>query len=352
MDNKKKITIAAVVILLLIIVILLFCLMNKKCTVTFDSNGGTEVASQTIKKGQTAKEPEEPTYEGHSFLGWYTDENDTIKFDFNTKIKKNMTLIAKWEENIDDENVEISEVSIYASKSEIALNEAIVLTLKILPENAKKDGLEIIWTSSDESIAKVDEDGKVTGLKAGKATITVKVGEHTATFEITVSEEAKGDTETETTPTSTPTNEPTNTPTSNPTSTPTKNPTKNPTKTPTSAPTKAPTSNPTSAPTQRPTSAPTNAPTQAPTSAPTQAPTQAPTPEPTKVVTYSYKWERIEGSVAGQYRLYVVNSDNQKVSGTATVTTTKGKSSTVSIPASGVVYVKDAIASVSNVKGN
>ncbi len=42
----------------------------------------------------------------------------------------------------------------------------------VQPENASDKSLE--WTSSDESVAKVDENGMVTAIKAGEATITAK----------------------------------------------------------------------------------------------------------------------------------------------------------------------------------
>ena len=50
--------------------------------------------------------------------------------------------------------------------------------------------LEVTWTSSDEKIAKVDETGKVTGIKAGTAEITAKAKDGTkATCKVTVTDE-------------------------------------------------------------------------------------------------------------------------------------------------------------------
>ena len=40
-------------------------------TVTFDSNGGGEVKSQTIQQGQQVQRPADPVKEGYTFIGWY-----------------------------------------------------------------------------------------------------------------------------------------------------------------------------------------------------------------------------------------------------------------------------------------
>ena len=68
---------------------------NKKFTVTFDSNGGTAVAEQTVVKGAILTSPTAPTKEGYTFAGWYNGE---VKWDFNTPISQNMTLVAHWDE--------------------------------------------------------------------------------------------------------------------------------------------------------------------------------------------------------------------------------------------------------------
>lgn len=66
-------------------------------TVTFNSNGGSEVASQTIVQGKTATKPAtDPVYEGHRFIGWYTDEALTNAYVFTTPVTGALTLYAKW----------------------------------------------------------------------------------------------------------------------------------------------------------------------------------------------------------------------------------------------------------------
>ena len=61
-------------------------------SVYFDSNGGSKVASGTVKGGKVAK-PEDPTRKGYKFLGWYLEDK---AYDFSSEVKDNMTLKAKW----------------------------------------------------------------------------------------------------------------------------------------------------------------------------------------------------------------------------------------------------------------
>lgn len=62
--------------------------------VNFDSNGGSKISSKVVDYKTKAKVPTEPTREGYKFLGWYLDDK---KYDFNTIVTKDMTLVAKWE---------------------------------------------------------------------------------------------------------------------------------------------------------------------------------------------------------------------------------------------------------------
>lgn len=77
-------------------------------------------------------------------------------------------------------------ISIKASKSSISVKESLSLSVTYSPSNATKE--KITWSSSDSKIATVDSNGKVTGVKAGKVTITAKSASGLkATVEITVS---------------------------------------------------------------------------------------------------------------------------------------------------------------------
>ena len=64
-------------------------------TVTFQSEGGSEVASQ-IRANTPADRPADPTKEGYTFIGWYNGESE---WDFETPVTANLTLTAKWQVN-------------------------------------------------------------------------------------------------------------------------------------------------------------------------------------------------------------------------------------------------------------
>ncbi|MCR5373614.1 MAG: InlB B-repeat-containing protein, partial [Solobacterium sp.] len=67
-------------------------------TVWFETDGGTEIAYQTVAAGTTAAKPLNPEKEGYVFGGWYKDAELTEEFDFLTPINANTTVYAKWTE--------------------------------------------------------------------------------------------------------------------------------------------------------------------------------------------------------------------------------------------------------------
>ena len=64
--------------------------------VTFNSNGGSAVAAQSIAYGSIATQPTAPTLTGNTFAGWYSDVTLTTVFSFTTSITANTTIYAKW----------------------------------------------------------------------------------------------------------------------------------------------------------------------------------------------------------------------------------------------------------------
>ncbi len=73
--------------------------VRNSVTVTFDSNGGTPVASQSVAWGGTASQPANPTKaSGVEFLGWYEYDANGVpsQFEFDRPLEADATLVALW----------------------------------------------------------------------------------------------------------------------------------------------------------------------------------------------------------------------------------------------------------------
>lgn len=72
---------------------------KEKITVTFNTDGGSEIAPVEQAYGTLVDEPEDPTKENCIFGGWFTDEERTQAFDFSVAPVDDITLYAKWYKN-------------------------------------------------------------------------------------------------------------------------------------------------------------------------------------------------------------------------------------------------------------
>ena len=88
--------------------------------------------------------------------------------------------------NDEEEEIKISGISFEKREILMYINDVLKLNVKINPENATSK--DLIWSSSNEKIAKVDKDGKVTALSEGTVVITVKTkdGKFTDTCSISI----------------------------------------------------------------------------------------------------------------------------------------------------------------------
>lgn len=151
-----------------------------KYTVTFNSNDGSEVASQSVFEGTTATEPSAPTKAGYEFVKWQLSGAD---YDFSSAVTGNITLDAVWA---------------YKAVSSVALNESehttwvgnsdFVLTLTKNPSDLITKS--VVWSSDNTSAVSVS-NGTVHAEGVGTATITCTVTDQfdnvrTATCDVTV----------------------------------------------------------------------------------------------------------------------------------------------------------------------
>jgi len=140
-NNNKLIKIISIttVAVALIVIISFFALKLfddevVKCNITFESNGGSSVASLVIEENNTITKPEDPIREDYKFIGWYY--NDEL-YDFSKPVTADVKLEAKWEK-IEKEVVSNSNV--------VEKN-----------ENNKKNE----ETTSSYTVTFIDEDGAV-----------------------------------------------------------------------------------------------------------------------------------------------------------------------------------------------
>lgn len=73
--------------------------LNAGVKVSFNAGEGSKVDFQTTAANGSVAKPADPTREGYTFAGWYTDEACTEAYDFSVAVTADMTLYAKWIKN-------------------------------------------------------------------------------------------------------------------------------------------------------------------------------------------------------------------------------------------------------------
>ncbi len=69
--------------------------------VKFDSNSGSAVQSIVVINGKTIEKPTDPTRDGYTFIGWYTDEKFMTPFMFGTQpVTADTVLYAQWGQKV------------------------------------------------------------------------------------------------------------------------------------------------------------------------------------------------------------------------------------------------------------
>lgn len=79
---------------------------------------------------------------------------------------------------------QIEKINVKIDKTTINKGETIKLNVEILPEEAKNH--EVIYSSNNNNVAQVDGSGNITGIKSGKATITVKAKENNVSSSVNI----------------------------------------------------------------------------------------------------------------------------------------------------------------------
>ena len=144
----------------------------NSCTVSFDSNGGSSVAAQSVNYNTAASKPADPSRKGYTFAGWFTGKDCKTAYDFNSNVTGDITLYAKWNKIPDQSSNTPKKYKVSLNASSIPLQKG-KSTTAVKATLTKGDSIAK-WTSSNKKVATVDKKGKITAKKTGTATITVR----------------------------------------------------------------------------------------------------------------------------------------------------------------------------------
>lgn len=131
---------------------------NKKAEDVFEvlfMNQGQVYQKQNIKNGETLQPVSNPTYIGKTFIGWVDEEGND--FALTTPITKNMTLVAKYEDNKPSYTVKVENGSISPQKESYTLDEKVTIIAEAAPENQHFIGWVKKYTSEESSVISYEE---------------------------------------------------------------------------------------------------------------------------------------------------------------------------------------------------
>lgn len=131
---------------------------NKKAEDVFEVlfiNQGQVYQKQNVKNGETLQPVSNPTYIGKTFIGWVDEEGND--FALTTPITKNMTLVAKYEDNKPSYTVKVENGSISPQKESYTLDEKVTITAEAAPENQHFIGWVKKYTSEESSVISYEE---------------------------------------------------------------------------------------------------------------------------------------------------------------------------------------------------
>lgn len=123
---------------------------------------------KNVIESSKISEPKAPTKKNCKFSGWYKDNKFENKWNFNKDtVTKNTTLYAKWTGT----GILVSSISLNVKETKTMEAKGIfALKATVKPANAKNK--KVAWKSSNPKIVKINSKGKITAIRAGKATIT------------------------------------------------------------------------------------------------------------------------------------------------------------------------------------
>lgn len=146
---------------------------GKNYSISYELNGGSNAPSNptSYQAGDDKITLGNPTKKGYRFLGWMRDDISEVYTDTTERKDyfKNYKFTAEWEKEGGGEIISVTDITLNESELALETGETAKLTAAVLPKNATDKS--VIWKSSDEKIASVDQDGTVTAIAPGTAVI-------------------------------------------------------------------------------------------------------------------------------------------------------------------------------------
>lgn len=178
----------------------LFVLLFGACTKSGEGEASREVVkvtidqtSLTLTRGETTRlhATVEPSNAIDTDIRWESTDVDVAtvdEFGLVTAVKAGETTVLAYcgkkagTCTVTVEGVEATSLKLDRTHVTASPDDVFTLTATYEPENI--DDPTLLWTSSNKEVAEVDRNGQVTVLSLGTATITVALGELTATCEV------------------------------------------------------------------------------------------------------------------------------------------------------------------------
>ena len=128
---------------------------------------------QTITIGSTATKPSDPTRDGYTFTGWYTDSACTSAYDFSTAVKGDITLYAGWKENETATAYDGSSSGTPVSKGTVLTDSSGNSTgYKVTSSDSSNPTVQYVGTSSDKKKKSVTIPATVTDASGNVYKVT------------------------------------------------------------------------------------------------------------------------------------------------------------------------------------
>ena len=153
---------------------------SRSFSVVFQTNGGSDVSTQTVEANGYAVRPLDPIRASYRFGGWFSDAACTQAYDFDTPVTGDLILYAKWT------SISNSNSSSSSNSSDNTGNSQTTTTIN--PDGSyttivtKPDGTITETTNmadGSSTVIQTDKDGTVTTINTDEANNVTKVVEYT-----------------------------------------------------------------------------------------------------------------------------------------------------------------------------